>query len=59
VAEGRHVRPAGQDGLDLRVRGLDAVGGTPILDIKPFMREFEPGETRQPTWATELMRGYY
>jgi tRNA (adenine37-N6)-methyltransferase len=47
------------DGLDLRVRGLDAVGGTPILDIKPFMREFEPGETRQPAWATELMRGYY
>jgi tRNA (Thr-GGU) A37 N-methylase len=47
------------DGLDLLVRGLDAVSGTPILDVKPFMREFEPVESRQPAWATELMAGYY
>jgi tRNA-Thr(GGU) m(6)t(6)A37 methyltransferase TsaA len=47
------------DGLDLHVRGLDAIDGTPILDVKPFMREFEPLDTRQPVWATELMAGYY
>ena len=47
------------DGLDLKVRGLDAIAGTPILDVKPFMREFEPVETHQPRWATELMAGYY
>jgi tRNA (adenine37-N6)-methyltransferase len=47
------------DGLDLHVRGLDAVAGTPVLDVKPFMREFEPAESRQPAWATELMAGYY
>jgi tRNA-Thr(GGU) m(6)t(6)A37 methyltransferase TsaA len=47
------------DGLDLSVRGLDAVDGTPVLDVKPFMREFEPTGTRQPAWATELMAGYY
>jgi tRNA-Thr(GGU) m(6)t(6)A37 methyltransferase TsaA len=47
------------DGLDLHVRGLDAVNGTPVLDVKPFMREFEPNGTHQPDWATELMRGYY
>lgn len=47
------------DGLDLHVRGLDAIDGTPVLDVKPFMREFEPTETHQPSWATELMRGYY
>ena len=47
------------DGLDLLVRGLDAVAGTPVLDVKPFMREFEPVESRQPAWATELMAGYY
>ena len=42
-------------------RGLDAVDGSPVLDVKPYMREFEPddGDVRQPTWATELMRGYY
>jgi tRNA (adenine37-N6)-methyltransferase len=49
----------GVDGLELRVRGLDAVTGTPVLDVKPFMREFEPAENHQPTWATELMAGYY
>jgi tRNA (adenine37-N6)-methyltransferase len=47
------------DGLDLRVRGLDAIDGTPVLDVKPFMREFEPTGTHQPAWATELMQGYY
>ncbi|HEX3793329.1 MAG TPA: SAM-dependent methyltransferase [Acidimicrobiales bacterium] len=49
----------GVDGLDLHVRGLDAIAGTPILDIKPFMLEFEPVDTTQPAWASELMAGYY
>jgi tRNA-Thr(GGU) m(6)t(6)A37 methyltransferase TsaA len=29
------------DGLDLHVRGLDAIDGTPVLDIKPHMQEFD------------------
>jgi tRNA-Thr(GGU) m(6)t(6)A37 methyltransferase TsaA len=49
------------DGLDLHVRGLDAVDGSPVLDVKPYLREFEPpaADVRQPAWATELMAGYY
>ena len=49
------------DGLDITVQGLDAIDGSPVLDVKPFMREFEPPATdvRQPTWSTELMQGYY
>ncbi len=48
------------DGLDLHVSGLDAVAGTPVLDIKPYIAEFGPrGEVRQPEWATEIMRSYY
>ncbi|MFG2787152.1 SAM-dependent methyltransferase [Streptomyces sp. NPDC048419] len=48
------------DGLDLHVQGLDAVDGTPVLDIKPYMAEFGPqGPTTQPDWATALMRDYY
>lgn len=44
----------------LRVRGLDAVADTPVLDIKPYMREFGPrGEVHQPSWSTEIMRHYY
>ena len=29
-------------GLEIRVRGLDAVDGSPVLDVKPFMIEFAP-----------------
>lgn len=48
------------DGLSITVEGLDAIDGTPVLDIKPFMREFAPkGEVRQPAWAVELMAGYW
>ncbi|MFF8409771.1 SAM-dependent methyltransferase [Streptomyces omiyaensis] len=48
------------DGRDLHVEGLDAVDGTPVLDIKPCMTEFGPrGATTQPDWATEIMRRYY
>ena len=49
------------DGLALHVRGLDAVDGSPVLDVKPFMAEFEPRpeDVRQPAWSSELMAGYY
>lgn len=47
-------------GRVLTVRGLDAIDGTPVLDLKPWMAEFAPiGATRQPQWATELMADYY
>ncbi len=49
------------DGLKLKVKALDAIDGTPVLDIKPFVREFEPNlsQVRQPQWITELMRDYF
>jgi tRNA-Thr(GGU) m(6)t(6)A37 methyltransferase TsaA len=48
------------DGLDIVVRGLDAIDGTPVIDIKPYMKEFGPRTpTRQPMWSMELMRGYW
>lgn len=48
------------EGTRLHVRGLDAVDGTPVIDIKPVMREFLPrGDIRQPDWASELMAGYW
>jgi tRNA-Thr(GGU) m(6)t(6)A37 methyltransferase TsaA len=47
-------------GLEIRVRGLDAIDGTPVLDIKPHMREFDPrSPVTQPTWSSELMAGYW
>jgi tRNA (adenine37-N6)-methyltransferase len=48
------------EGLRLTVRGLDAIDGSPVLDVKPYFREFGPrGPVRQPDWATELMAKYY
>ena len=53
-------RLLGVDGRELRVAGLDAIDGTPVLDVKPVMREFLPrGEVSQPAWSSELMRGYW
>ncbi len=44
----------------LFVEGLDAIEGTPVLDIKPVMQEFLPhGAIRQPDWAHELMKDYW
>ncbi len=44
----------------LFVKGLDAVDGTPVLDIKPWMKEFGPqGVIRQPEWSIELMKDYW
>lgn len=54
------VRIVRREGPRLVVRGLDAVDGTPVVDIKPVMAEFLPREpVRQPAWASELMREYW
>jgi len=48
------------DGLSLSVQGLDAIDGTPFLDVKPAMMGFLPrGEFREPDWARELMSHYW
>ena len=48
------------EGLTLTVNGLDAIDGTPVLDIKTYMQEFGPrGEVCQPTWSHELMASYW
>ncbi len=44
----------------IRVQGLDAFDGTPVLDIKPVMKEFLPREKIiQPKWSEELMKNYF
>jgi tRNA (Thr-GGU) A37 N-methylase len=45
--------------LDLYVEELDAIDGTPVLDIKPWFREFGPrGTVRQAAWSTEMLTNY-
>jgi tRNA-Thr(GGU) m(6)t(6)A37 methyltransferase TsaA len=51
----QRVTPTG-----LVVRGLDAIDGTPILDLKPYFPQFDsaPG-ARVPDWVERLMQGYF
>jgi tRNA-Thr(GGU) m(6)t(6)A37 methyltransferase TsaA len=44
----------------IKVKYLDALNGTPVLDIKPVFIEFQPkGEIKQPLWVAELMKDYW
>ena len=48
------------DGRILTVSHLDAIDGTPIIDIKPFINEFLPtGKIKQPDWVFKLMKKYW
>jgi tRNA (Thr-GGU) A37 N-methylase len=47
-------------GLTVIVNGLDAINGTPILDLKPVMKEFLPREeVKQPLWSKDIMKNYF
>ncbi len=44
----------------LRVRGLDAIDGTPVLDIKPYFPPYDRVEQPvTPEWVARLMEGYF
>lgn len=48
------------EGTAVEVEGLDAVDGTPVLDIKPVMKAFLPrGVVGEPAWVGELMKDYW
>lgn len=44
----------------LKVKGLDAIDGTPILDIKPYFPLFDRlNRPATPPWVDELMQSYF
>ena len=51
----------GVTGREVRVRGLDAIDGTPVLDLKPHFSAFVPktGAVREPAWVAEITREYF
>lgn len=52
------VRLVGREKNILRVRGLDAVNGTPVIDIKPLSPHQEyPARVRLPAWYYRLWPG--
>ncbi|MFI1093225.1 SAM-dependent methyltransferase [Streptomyces sp. NPDC020917] len=46
-------------GRELTVVGLDALSGTPVIDLKPTMREFQAVDVQQPQWVSDLMADYF
>jgi tRNA (adenine37-N6)-methyltransferase len=47
-------------GNTLTVQGLDAMDGSPVLDIKPYVPEFDRiNEPRVPEWMKRLLEGYF
>ena len=44
----------------VRVRGVDLLDGTPILDLKPYFPVFDTApNARVPEWVDRLMAGYF
>ena len=43
----------------LTVKGLDAVDGTPVLDIKPYYPVYDRKDARVPEWVDRLMADYF
>ncbi len=44
-----------RDGNVLVVKGLDAIDGTPVLDVKPYI--LQRGDVRVPEWVDRLFSG--
>jgi tRNA-Thr(GGU) m(6)t(6)A37 methyltransferase TsaA len=54
------VEIIGVEGDIVCVKGLDAIDGTPILDIKPYFPDYDYVEhARVPAWVDRLMEGYF
>jgi tRNA (Thr-GGU) A37 N-methylase len=44
----------------IEVKGLDAIDGTPVLDIKPYYPVYDmKKEATTPEWVDILMRDYF
>jgi tRNA-Thr(GGU) m(6)t(6)A37 methyltransferase TsaA len=47
-------------GCEVVIRGLDAVNGTPVLDIKPYYPHYDsPAKVQVPEWVDRLMVDYF
>lgn len=53
------VEIVGVDGNTITIKGLDAMDGTPILDIKPYFPVFDKRDAKTPGWVDILMKDYF
>ena len=47
------------DEKSLTVKGLDAIDGTPVLDIKPYYPIYDKKDASVPEWVARLMEHYF
>ncbi len=48
------------EGRDLHVTDLDAVDGTPVIDLAPYFEHMGPrGPVHQPSWPAEMLTDYW
>lgn len=43
----------------LKVKGLDAIDGTPVLDIKPYYPIYDKKDAKTPAWVDRLLQEYF
>ena len=43
----------------LTVKGLDAIDGTPVLDLKPYYPVYDRKDAAVPEWVERLMEHYF
>ena len=54
------VKLLGIAGNIVKVRGLDALDGTPVLDLKPYVPPFDRADdVTTPAWVAHVMEGYF
>jgi len=54
------VRLVAIEGNTLIVTGLDAMDGTPVLDVKPYIPQFDGVEnSKGAAWVPEMLKGYF
>jgi len=43
----------------VKVRALDAIDGTPVIDIKPYVPVYDSRDVKTPEWMNKIMQDYF
>lgn len=43
----------------VKVRDLDAIDGTPVIDIKPYVPVYDSRDAKTPEWMNKIMQDYF
>ena len=43
----------------VKVRALDAIIGTPVIDVKPYVPVYDRKDATIPEWMEKMMKGYF